>query len=68
MPASTIPTAAALNELLLIVRSARVRVEEGEAPDFETAIEGVIVDLLTTRGAPPATGSAYANGAIWIGS
>lgn len=67
MPASSILAAAALKELLLVVRSARLRVEAGEAPDFATAMEGVIVDLLTLNGAPPASRAPATMGLLYIG-
>lgn len=56
-----------VEELLLVVRSARVRVEEGEAPDFQTALEETIVDLLTLSGAPPVSGAPATMGLIYIG-
>lgn len=67
MPASSIPASAALKEMLLVIRSARLRVEAEEAPDFATAMEETIIDLLTLNGAPPASGTPAAMGLIWIG-
>ena len=61
------PSGGGLRELLLVVRSSRARVEAGEASDFATAMEEVIVDLLTLSGSPPPSGGPAAAGSIYIG-